>query len=55
MSDDVMLPCSECGTEIFGTEDTTTTIEEEYEFQGKKAERTVAAKICPECGATTAL
>jgi len=50
-----LIPCNECGAEIFDAEETTAPIEEDFQFQGETATREVPAKVCPECGAVTPL
>jgi len=50
-----LLSCPECGAEAFDGDDTWTTIEENFEFGGKKAERELPGKECPECGEVFAL
>jgi len=50
-----LIPCNECGAEIFDAEETTAAIEQDYQFGGETATREVPAKICPECGAVTPL
>lgn len=56
MGDKMLLPCTECGAEMFNDgENTTTEIELEYQFGGEQATREVPAMVCPECGEVTAL
>lgn len=54
-----MLPCSNCGTELFGREKEETTamvdVTPEPVFAGKKGQREVPAYVCPDCGEVTAL
>lgn len=56
---DTLLPCSNCGTELFGKdcEETTKLVDVTSEpvFAGRKGQREVPGLICPECGATVAL
>ena len=62
MSENVLLPCSSCGAEIWSGEETTIVVEPSdadgepvFEFGDEPAEREVPAKVCPECGEVTAL
>jgi len=50
-----LLPCPKCGAEAFDGDDTWTTVEEDFEFGGKTAERDLPGKECPECGEVFAL
>jgi len=52
---DTLIPCRECGAEVFDAEETTAEIEQDFEFRGETATREVPAKECPECGAITPL
>jgi len=52
---DTLIPCPECGAELFDAPETTTHIEQDFEFQGKPGTYEVPAKECPECGEITAL
>lgn len=49
-----MLPCQNCGVDLVGRdcEDTTALVDVTPEsiFQGRKGQREVPAKVCPECG-----
>lgn len=55
MNSDTLLPCPECGSEAVNGDDTTVTVEGDYVFSGRSSERTVAGKICPNCGNEFAL
>lgn len=54
-SEDVPLPCSNCGCELVDGEETTVTVELDFEFGGKPATREEPALICPDCGEVTPL
>lgn len=49
-----MLPCQNCGADLVGRdcEETTTLVDVTPEpiFQGRKGQREVPAKVCPDCG-----
>lgn len=55
----VLLPCQNCGRELFGDQDgveaVTAEVEEDFEFGGETATRTLPAYRCPDCGEVTAL
>jgi DNA-directed RNA polymerase subunit RPC12/RpoP len=51
-----LLPCSNCGAELSGAEDTTTVVErDDFEFQGEPTIQELPAKVCPECEHVTPL
>jgi len=52
---DTLIPCRECGAEVFDAEETTAPIEEDFEFGGETATREVPARVCAGCGAVTPL
>lgn len=59
MGDDKLLPCRNCGTELFN-QDTETTrvlvdVTPEPVFAGRKGQREVEAWVCPDCGEATPL
>lgn len=55
---DTLLPCENCGAELFGNtdaEEVRTTVPVDFEFAGQQAGREVPGLRCPECGEVTAL